>query len=64
MALASAWAVALHGVDGVLVEIEAHIGPGLPGLQMVGLPDAACLRPGTGSVLRCSTRGGDGRRAG
>ncbi len=41
MALASAWAVALHGVDGVLVEIEAHIGPGLPGLQMVGLPDAA-----------------------
>ena len=41
MSLASAWAVALHGVDGVLVEIEAHIGPGLPGLQMVGLPDAA-----------------------
>ncbi|MDT7712495.1 MAG: magnesium chelatase family protein [Pseudonocardiales bacterium] len=41
MALASAWAVALHGIDGVLVEIEAHIGPGLPGLQMVGLPDAA-----------------------
>jgi magnesium chelatase family protein len=41
MALASAWAVALHGIDGILVEIEAHIGPGLPGLQMVGLPDAA-----------------------
>jgi magnesium chelatase family protein len=41
MSLASAWAVALHGVDGVLVEIEAHIGPGLPGLQMVGLPDTA-----------------------
>jgi magnesium chelatase family protein len=41
MALASAWAVALHGVDGVLVEIEAHIGPGLPGWQMVGLPDTA-----------------------
>ena len=41
MPLASAWAVALHGVDGVLVEIEAHIGPGLPGLQMVGLPDTA-----------------------
>ncbi len=33
--------VALHGVDGVLVEIEAHIGPGLPGLQMVGLPDTS-----------------------
>ncbi|MEO7193994.1 MAG: YifB family Mg chelatase-like AAA ATPase [Pseudonocardiaceae bacterium] len=41
MSLASSWAVALHGVDGVLVEIEAHIGPGLPGLQMVGLPDTA-----------------------
>lgn len=41
MPLASAWAVAVHGVDGVLVEIEAHIGPGLPGLQMVGLPDTA-----------------------
>ncbi|MGH3933045.1 MAG: magnesium chelatase domain-containing protein, partial [Pseudonocardiaceae bacterium] len=41
MSLASTWAVALHGVDGVLVEIEAHIGPGLPGLQMVGLPDTA-----------------------
>ena len=41
MPLASAWAVALHGVDGMLVEIEAHIGPGLPGLQMVGLPDTA-----------------------
>jgi magnesium chelatase family protein len=41
MSLASAWAVALHGVDGVLVEIEAHISPGLPGLHMVGLPDTA-----------------------
>jgi magnesium chelatase family protein len=41
MSLASSWAVALHGVDGVLVEIEAHISPGLPGLQMVGLPDTA-----------------------
>jgi magnesium chelatase family protein len=41
MSLASAWAVALYGIDGVLVEIEAHIGPGLPGLQMVGLPDTA-----------------------
>ena len=41
MSLASAWAVALQGVDGLLVEIEAHIGPGLPGLHMVGLPDTA-----------------------
>lgn len=41
MSLASAWSVALLGVDGVLVEIEAHIGAGLPGLQLVGLPDTA-----------------------
>ena len=41
MSLASAWSVALLGVDGVLVEIEADIGAGLPGLQLVGLPDAA-----------------------
>lgn len=41
MSLASAWSVALRGVDGVLVEIEADIGAGLPGLQLVGLPDAA-----------------------
>ena len=41
MALASAWSVALFGVDGVGVEIEAHIGAGLPGVHLVGLPDAA-----------------------
>ncbi|MQA09523.1 MAG: YifB family Mg chelatase-like AAA ATPase [Pseudonocardiaceae bacterium] len=41
MALARAWSVALFGVDGVAVEIEADIGPGLPGVQIVGLPDAA-----------------------
>jgi len=41
MSLASAWSVALLGVDGVLVEIEADIGAGLPGLHLVGLPDAA-----------------------
>ncbi|HEY1972035.1 MAG TPA: YifB family Mg chelatase-like AAA ATPase [Pseudonocardia sp.] len=41
MSLAKAWSVALHGVDGQLVEIEAHIGPGLPGVHLVGLPDAA-----------------------
>jgi magnesium chelatase family protein len=33
--------VALYGVDGRLVEIEADIGAGLPGVNLVGLPDAA-----------------------
>ena len=41
MKLARAWSVALYGVDGRLVEIEADIGIGLPGVHLVGLPDAA-----------------------
>jgi magnesium chelatase family protein len=41
MRLAKAWSVALYGVDGQLVEIEADIGIGLPGVHLVGLPDAA-----------------------
>jgi magnesium chelatase family protein len=40
MGLARAWAVTLHGVAGHLVEIEADVGGGLPGLHLVGLPDA------------------------
>jgi magnesium chelatase family protein len=39
--LARAWSVALLGVDGRPVEIEAAIGGGLPGIHLVGLPDAA-----------------------
>lgn len=39
--LARAWSVALLGVDGRTVEIEAAIGGGLPGIHLVGLPDAA-----------------------
>ena len=41
MGLARTWSVALHGVDGHLVEIEADVGGGLPGIHLVGLPDAA-----------------------
>jgi magnesium chelatase family protein len=41
MALARAWSVALVGVEGRLVEVEADVGGGLPGLHLVGLPDAA-----------------------
>ncbi|ALL77922.1 hypothetical protein AD006_26170 [Pseudonocardia sp. EC080610-09] len=39
--LARVWSVELHGVDGVPVEIEAAIGGGIPGVHLVGLPDAA-----------------------
>jgi magnesium chelatase family protein len=41
MALARAWSIALYGVDGRMVEVEADIGDGLPGVHLVGLPDAS-----------------------
>lgn len=42
MALRRTWAVALFGVDGVMVEIEADVRQGgLPSVQLLGLPDAA-----------------------
>ncbi|GAA4829134.1 YifB family Mg chelatase-like AAA ATPase [Saccharopolyspora rosea] len=42
MALRRTWAVALLGVDGVLVEIEADVRKGgLPSVQLLGLPDTA-----------------------
>jgi magnesium chelatase family protein len=41
MALARAWSVALVGVQGHVVEIEADLNNGIPGLTMIGLPDTA-----------------------
>jgi magnesium chelatase family protein len=41
MALAKAFSVALVGLDGHVVEVEADLALGVPGLTMVGLPDAA-----------------------
>jgi magnesium chelatase family protein len=41
MALGRAHSVAVRGLDGEIVEIEAHISSGLPGVFLVGLPDAA-----------------------
>src|SRR6476469_5195483 len=41
MALGRAFSVAVRGLDGHVVEIEADIGGGLPGVHLVGLPDAA-----------------------
>jgi magnesium chelatase family protein len=40
MAIAKAWSVALLGLDGRVIEIEADIGGGLPRVTLVGLPDA------------------------
>jgi magnesium chelatase family protein len=41
MALGRAFSVAVRGLDGNIVEIEADITSGLPGVHLVGLPDAA-----------------------
>ncbi|NLG54250.1 MAG: YifB family Mg chelatase-like AAA ATPase [Rhodococcus sp.] len=39
MALGRAYSVAVDGIDGQLVEVEADIGRGLPAVHVVGLPD-------------------------
>lgn len=41
MALARTRAVAVFGVDGHIVDVEATITSGVPGLHLVGLPDTA-----------------------
>jgi len=41
MALARTTSVAVLGVEGQLVEIQADLADGLPGVTMIGLPDAA-----------------------
>ncbi|OBH15230.1 YifB family Mg chelatase-like AAA ATPase [Mycolicibacter sinensis] len=41
MTLGRAFSVAVRGLDGLIVEIEADISSGLPGVHLVGLPDAA-----------------------
>lgn len=42
MTLGSTRAIALAGLTGRLVEVEAHLSNALPGLVVSGLPDAAC----------------------
>lgn len=41
MPVARTLAVALHGIDGALVEIEADLANGLPAFTIIGLPDTA-----------------------
>ncbi|MCB1262361.1 MAG: YifB family Mg chelatase-like AAA ATPase [Acidimicrobiales bacterium] len=40
--LATISAASLLGVDGFAVTVEVHVGSGLPGFGIVGLPDATC----------------------
>ncbi|QWW18818.1 YifB family Mg chelatase-like AAA ATPase [Schaalia sp. 19OD2882] len=39
--VATTHAVALVGLDGHVVDVETHVGRGLPGFTLVGLPDAS-----------------------
>ncbi len=41
MAVSRTFAVALNGLDGHMVEVEADIAPGLPSFVLIGLPDTA-----------------------
>lgn len=41
MPLGRACSIAVRGIDGQVVEIEADIGQGLPSVHLVGLPDAS-----------------------
>src|SRR5512139_1890389 len=41
MSLARTYGVVITGVDAHLVEVEAHLSSGLPGMSIVGLADTA-----------------------
>ena len=44
MALGRTWAVTLTGIGATMVEVEADVGRGLPGVSIVGMPDSAVLQ--------------------
>lgn len=44
MTLGRTWAVGVVGVTGRMVQVEAHMGQGLPSFTVGGLPDAACAQ--------------------
>lgn len=44
MRLGRTKSVTLHGLDGRLVDVEAHISSGLPRFALTGLPDQACAQ--------------------
>ncbi len=58
MALGRAYSIAVSGLHGEVVEIEADITSGLPGVHLVGLPDAA-LQESRDRVRSAITNTGD-----
>ncbi|QNG19208.1 YifB family Mg chelatase-like AAA ATPase [Rhodococcus triatomae] len=59
MALGRAYSVAVTGVDGQLVEIEADVGRGLPAVHLVGLPDTA-LQEARDRIRAAAVNSGEG----
>ena len=51
---ASVLAASLHGVETVSVTVEVSLSGGLPGLDIVGMPDSAVLE--ARSRVRCAMR--------
>jgi magnesium chelatase family protein len=59
MALGRAFSIAVRGIAGQIVEIEADITSGLPGIHLVGLPDAALQESRDrvrAAILNCGNR--------
>jgi magnesium chelatase family protein len=40
MPIGRTWSVAPLGIQGRIIEVEADLGGGMPGMKLVGLPDA------------------------
>ena len=57
--LAKVYSCAVVGLDGVLVEVEVDVGQGMPGVVVVGLPDAAVQESKGGSAPRSATVAAD-----
>ena len=59
MTVARTWAVALTGVRGDLVEVEADLSPQTPEFSIIGLPDKALGEAGRRVRNACTNRGLD-----
>ena len=59
MTVARTWAVALTGVRGDLVEVEADLSPQTPEFSIIGLPDKALGEAGRRVRNACTNRGVD-----
>lgn len=51
--LARAYAVALSGLEGTVVEVQTHIGPGLVGTNWLGSPMHPCVKRKRGCAQHC-----------